>query len=128
MFQKTDWNNLFKVRIANPDDSFQKHEIIKLLVVMKLLNKYRRRDWIRIYTEFDINGLKPDIYFEHIKEKSIICYEIQKDYSDRWMQGKKNAYTNYRQYGMTVDFIPIPLKEAPDNILELNEWLDKYVF
>jgi len=65
-----DWKNLFKIRIANPDESFAKHEVVKLLIVMKILNKHRRRNWIRIYTEHKLNGMTPDIYFENLKQRS----------------------------------------------------------
>ncbi len=77
-----DWSNLFKVNIANSDNSFQKHEVTKLLVVMKILNKTKIKNWLRIYTEFQIeNGKKPDVYVENLKEKSIVIYEIQKECS-----------------------------------------------
>lgn len=125
---KTDWNNLFRVRIANPDDSFQKHEIVKLLIVMKILNKYRKRNFIRIYTEFKLNGLTPDIYFEDLKTKSVVCYEIQKSYSKKWLKKKTEQYNNYEIPYFTLDFILIPLKECPDKIQEINEWLEQFIF
>ncbi len=76
-----DWANIFKIRIANPDDSFQLHEVVKLIIVMKLLKKYsRNKNLIRIYTEFDMdNGLICDVYFENMKTNEVIVYEIQKN-------------------------------------------------
>ena len=125
---KTDWNNLFKIRIRNCDDSFQKHEVIKLLIVMKLLKKHNKRSFIRIYTEFDLEGLIPDVYFEDIKSKSVVCYEIQKDFSKKWLEEKTKQYNNYQVPFMnSVDFIPINLNECPDNIQEINNWLEKYI-
>jgi hypothetical protein len=124
----TDWNNLFKIRIRNCDDSFQKHEVIKLLIVMKLLKKHNKRRFIRIYTEFDLEGLIPDVYFEDIKSKSVVCYEIQKDFSKKWLEEKTKQYNNYQVPFMnSVDFIPINLNECPDNIQEINNWLEKYI-
>jgi hypothetical protein len=125
---KMDWNNLFKIRIRNSDDSFQKHEVIKLLIVMKLLKKHNKRSFIRIYTEFNLEGLIPDVYFEDIKSKSVVCYEIQKDFSKKWLEEKTKQYNNYQVPFMnSVDFIPINLNECPDNIQEINNWLEKYI-
>lgn len=125
---KTDWNNLFKIRIRNCDDAFQKHEVIKLLVVMKLLKKHNKRSFIRIYTEFNLNGLVPDVYFEDIKLKSVVCYEIQKDFSKKWLEEKTKQYNNYQVPFMNaIDFIPININECPDNINEINKWLEKYI-
>jgi hypothetical protein len=59
------WNEQFKIRIANSDKSFEKHEIIKTLLVMKLIEKNRsNKSWIRIYTEWDLfEDTICDIYF-----------------------------------------------------------------
>ncbi len=127
---KIDWNNLYKIRLASSDKSFEKHEIVKLLLVMKILNKYRRRDWLRVYTEFELdNGLKPDVYMEHIKDKSIVIYEIQKDYTDNWLEKKKQQYENYNvPYFNSIDFVPIPLEDFSDDINEISIKLDEFVF
>ena len=124
----TDWNNLFKIRIANSDDSFQRHEIVKLLVVMKILNQYRNKSWIRVYTEFKLDGMTPDIYFENIQTKSVICYEIQKNFSKKWLDEKTEQYNNYEIPYFTLDFIPIDLNDCPDKISEINEWLEQFIF
>ncbi len=129
------WDELYKVRIGNADESFQKHEIVKLLVVMKTLKKYKRKDWLRIYTEFSLNNgfnLRPDVYVENIKDKSIICFEIQKELSKEYEERKNKEYLDYHEYqnkyfGINVDLVIIPLKECPDNINEINKWLEKYV-
>lgn len=123
-----DWENLYKVRLGSSDESFQKHEIVKLLVVMKILQKHRRRDFLRIYTEFELeNKKKPDIYVEDIKTKSILIYEIQKECDKKYIKETTEAYNNYEVYNFTVDLVIIPLKELSDNIQELNKQLDKYV-
>ena len=125
---KTDWENLYKVRIGNSDESFQKHEIVKLLVVMKILQKNRRRNWLRIYTEFQLDGLRPDVYMENIKDKSVICYEIQKECDKAYIQDRVKKYNAYEvPYFNTIDLVIIPLKELSDNIQELSKQLDKYV-
>jgi len=124
-----DWKNLYKVRIGNSDESFQKHEIVKLLVVMKILQKNRRKDFLRIYTEFELEevGLKPDVYMENIKDKSVICYEIQKECDKKYIQDRVKKYNAYEIPYFTLDLVIIPLKELSDNIQELNKQLDKYI-
>ena len=124
----TDWNNLFKIRIANSDESFQKHEIVKLLIVMKILNQYRNKNWIRIYTEFKLDGMTPDIYFEDIKNKAVYVYEIQKKFSKTWLLKKTEQYNSYEIPYFTLDFVPIDLNDCPDKISEINEWLEQFIF
>ena len=126
---KTDWENLYKVRIGNSDESFQKHEVVKLLLVMKILRKNKRKHFLRIYTEFELeNKKKPDVYVEDLKNKSILIYEIQKDYSPSWIKETTKAYKNYEVYNFTVDFIPINLNLFTDDINEINEKLEEFVF
>lgn len=125
------WKEQFKVRIANSDPSFQHHEVVKLLLVMKLLQKNKsNRHWIRIYTEFFLeNGLKPDVYFEDVKDKSVIIYEIQKEYSKQWLEEKTEKYNSLEiPFFPKVTFIPIDLRKLSKNIEELNEQLEDYVF
>jgi len=124
-----DWENLYKVRIGNSDESFQKHEVVKLLLVMKILRKYRRKDFLRIYTEFQLeNNCKPDVYVEDIKTKSILIYEIQKEYTKEWLDRKTKEYSKYEVPYFTVDFIPIDLNKFTDDINEINEKLEEFVF
>ena len=125
----TQWENLFKIRIANPDPSFQKHEIVKLLIVMKILNKYRKRSWIRIYTEHKLNGITPDIYFQNIKTKSVICFEIQDKVTEKWVKEKTKQYNSYEiPFMKSIDLIIVPLKELSTDITKLNQELEKYIF
>ena len=126
---KTKWDDLFKIKLSSiVDESVDKHDIIKLLIVRKLLRKYTKRKWIRIYTEYKLNGLIPDVFFENIKTKSVICYEIQKNFSKKWIKTKTEQYNNYKIYNFTLDFIPINLNNLSDNIFELNKQLDQYIF
>ena len=129
---KTNWNDLFKIRLANPIEAMDKHDLIKILIVRKLLRLHPKRSFIRIYTEFSLNNgshLKPDIFFQDLKNKSVLCYEIQKNYTPKYEREKHIQYDKVEvPYMKTLDLIVIPLKEAPDNISELNAWLDKYCF
>lgn len=129
MQNRIDWENLYKIRIANSDDSFQKHEVIKLLVVMKILNKYKRKDWIRIYTEFNLgNNKKPDIYFENSRKKQIIVYEIQKEITKEWESETIKKYDKYEvAFYDYVDLVIIPIKDLSNDLTELNNQLDDYI-
>jgi len=126
-----DWKNLFKVRIASSDPSMTKHEVAKLILVMKLLYKHRKRkDWIRIYTEFQLdNGCKPDVYFEDIKTKEAIAYEIQKVYTNDWLKRKTNEYNEWKPpFFNSADVIPIDLNTLSEDINKMDKELEKYVF
>ena len=125
-----DWANIFKIRIANPDDSFQLHEVVKLIIVMKLLKRYsRNKNLIRIYTEFDMdNGLICDVYFENMKTNEVIVYEIQKNITNEWKDKIVNAYKDYTiPYIKTVDLVIVDLNKCPDKISEINKWLEDYI-
>ncbi len=125
------WSDLFKIKIANSSKEFQHHEVVKLLLVMKLIEKHRRnKTWIRIYTEHELdNGLKCDVYYENIKEKSVIIYEIQKNYTKKWLKEKIEAYKDYEvPFMKTVDFIPIDLNKLSKNVEQLNDLLDEYIY
>ena len=126
-----DWNELFKIRISNPDKSRLKHEVVKLLLVMKLMDKYKKdKNFIRIYTEFDLdNGLICDVYFENARTKTAIAYEIQKEYTPLWLKDRTEKYKDWNVEFMNAsDWIPIDLNKLSDNIEEIYSQLDKYVF
>ena len=127
------WENLYKVRINNPDDSFQKHEIIKLLILMKTLNRHKNeRHYIHIYTEFLIQNQgkskKTDLFYLNIRTKEAYSFEIQKSLSKLWMEKTKDFYKDWN-YPMTKtsDLIIIPIKKLSNDIIKLNKELDEYV-
>ena len=127
---QTDWSNLFKIRIANPTRSMNKHEIVKLLLVMKLLELHKKeKSWIRVYTEFNaLDNKRCDIYYENIKDKSIIIYEIQKNPTVKWNKKIQEAYKDYHPMFMkTVDLIVVDLKNLSNNIEELDKQLEDYI-
>ena len=124
------WSENFKIRLASCDDSMMLHDVIKLMVVKKLLKKYERdRNFLRIYTEHPLeNGLICDVYMENARTKEAFAYEIQKNVSKAWLESRKNVYKNWEVPFFTSDWIMIPIKEAPNDLDELNKWLDKFIF
>lgn len=126
---KTDWNNLFKIRTTSPDKSRDLHEVVKLLLVRRLLEKYQKsKHFIRIYTEYQLeNGLRPDIYFENTRTKESYAFEIQKNFVAHWIKEKSEKYKDYTTPFMTFDWIPINLNEFPTDIEGINNKLKEYV-
>lgn len=125
------WNENFKIRLASCDDSMMLHDVIKLMVVKKLLKKYSKdRNYLRIYTEYEIKeGTICDIYLENIKTKECFAYELQKSLTNKWKENTLNKYKDWEVYGFnSADLIIIPLKELSSNLDILNKELDKFVF
>jgi hypothetical protein len=105
-------------------------EVIKLLLVKKILYRYKKiRSKINVYTEFSLlDDRIADVYFENWESKSSYVFEIQKNLNGSW---EKKAVEDYKDcqvpYMKTCNLIIVPLKEAPDNIIELSKWLEKFI-
>jgi len=130
MINKVLWSENFKIRIANSSDSFQKHEVVKLLYMMKYIEKHKsERNYLRIYSEFEvIEGTIVDLYIENLKEKSCYAVEIQKNITKEWNENKVKKFKEWNILGFnSSDLIVIPLKEAPSDLNKLNLWLEKYL-
>lgn len=125
------WDDLFKIRLSNIiDESMDKHDLIKTLLVRKILRKYRKRNWLRIYCEFKINdsGLRPDVYVENLREKSVVCYEIQKKVDEKYVKDRVERYNKVDvPYFKSVDLIIIPIQKLSNDISKLNLELEKYL-
>jgi len=129
-YKRIDWNELFKIRLASSDPSMDKHDIIKLMLVRKILWNHRKsRNFLRIYTEFDLdNGLICDVYFENMKTKEVIAYEVQKSYTKAWLKDRAEKYKDWEvPLFKTADWIPINLNDCPEKIDEINKWLEQYI-
>lgn len=125
------WNEQFKIRIANSDKSFEKHEIIKTLLVMKLIEKNRsNKSWIRIYTEWDLfEDTICDVYFEDIKNKVCYAFEIQKKIDTEWTNRIVKKYKDWEVFGFnSADLIIIPIQKLSDDLNILSTQLDEYIF
>lgn len=125
-----DWSSIYKIKIANSDPSMAKHEAVKTLLVMRLLNKHKKQKiWVRIYTEMELdNGCICDVYYENVKTKEVIAFEIQKNFSKQWQEEKAKQYKDWEVWGMkSADWIPINLNDLPDDVDEIYEKLGKYI-
>jgi len=126
----TEIDKLFRINLASPEESFMKQEVIKLLLVMYLLRKFKKqRHGIRIYTEFNIiDKRKADVYFENILNKEVIIFEIQKDYSLDWTKKLQEDYKDLEiAYINEIEIIPLKLREFPDDIKGINKKLEDYI-
>jgi hypothetical protein len=130
-FNKTLWSEQFKIRLAKTDESMDLHDIIKILIVRKIIRNCKNKSWMRIYTEFPIGEneeLIPDIYVENLQEHSVVCYEIQKNLGNDYVLKKTKQYNELDiPYFNSIDLIIIPIKNAPLDLTKLNLWLEKYI-
>jgi hypothetical protein len=124
---KIKWEEQFKIRLAKAEESMDVHDVVKILLVRKLIRNSKNKIWLRIYTGFDLGDLIPDIYVENIKEKSIVCYEIQENLNNNYVENKTKQYNELDiPYFNSIDLIVIPLKECPEKVSEISKWLEKY--
>ena len=134
---KTNWNDLFKVRIRNFSEATDQHDVIKLLIMRKLIRKYHlQKSYIRAYSECPVRSHGEnriaDIVFENIKTKAKVAYEIQKDCSEEWMKSTKEFYKDWdtdssNMFFRTADLIIVNLNDMPDSIVKLNRQLDEVI-
>jgi len=119
------WNEQFKIRPRR--NASTKHEIIKLLLVLRILEKYKRNlYWIRVYTEHKVTDKKiTDVYFENIKTNEIICYEIQKNITKKWAEETIRAYQEYENMFFTTDWILIEEDKLSSDIETLRNEIDE---
>lgn len=126
--RKIDWDNIFKLRLRL--NASLKHEIIKLCIVLLLKEKYRKSlYWIRVYTEYPVGEKRIcDVYFENIKTNEIICYEIQKNLSDKWVQETRKFYNNWERIYYKTDWVLIEEKKLPNDYSGIYEKLkEEYI-
>lgn len=127
VYNKVNYGEQFKIRVRRNTSS--KHEIIKTLLVRALIEKYSKNlYWIRIYTEHSIGDKKIcDVFFENIKTNEIICYEIQKVITNRWLEETGDFYKNYEKIYFTTDWILIKENELSNDIEELQEQIKELI-
>lgn len=136
---KIDWNENNKIRLASSDESMDKHDLIKTLIVRMIRRKHKSElGYVTIYTEHCVRKGKEerfcDVYYENIKTKEVYCYEIQKNISQKWSEETNKFYKDLDQTLFfscqnikTVDLVIVPIREFSDNIPELTKQLEKYI-
>lgn len=112
------WNNLYKIRLNNYEDSFAKHEIVKLLIVKNILLKYNsKKKYQEVYTEFPITeGKVTDVYHENHLTKEVYCYEVQSRISKEWIEETTQKYKDKE-----IDWILVDLSKLSNDIDKLNK-------
>ena len=116
-----------KINIKEVDESNYKKEIIKLLMVMKLIRLSRKNVYmINVYTNLKIDDeFTCDIYFEDIKAKEVKIFNIIS--TKRIDKQKDNFYSNLSIYGMDTVYQKIYLELIPDDIKEMDKKLEDYL-
>lgn len=128
---RTNWEDVFKIRIREAKDSQTKHLIVKTLIVQKLLIKYnKQKAFIRIYTEFEaVDGKICDVYFENTRTKEAYVYEIQASLNKKWLKEIKETYKDWnRTFMNTSDLIIIDLNKLSNNLIELEEQVKELIY
>jgi len=120
------WNEQFKIRPRR--NTSRKHETIKLLIVLNLMEKYKKSlFWIRVYTEYPIGKKICDVYFENVKTKEIICYEVQNNVSTKWLEETRSFYDNFERIYFKTGWTLIRENNLSDDIETLDKQISKLV-
>lgn len=118
------WNEQFKIRIANSSDSMRKHEIVKTLIVCEIMNKTKKeRKYHEIYTEHPVGkGKVCDVYHKNLKTGDTYHYEIQKRVSKAWLSKTMKYYDSKFLNWQLVD-----LNKLSENWIEINKKIKELV-
>ena len=128
---RVDWGEQYKIRPRRNASS--KHEVIKILLVRALIEKYKgQSSWVRIYTEYPIknkdNETKiTDVYYENVKTNEIVCYEIQKTITPKWIEETTDFYKQVDRYFFTTDWQLIKENDLEDDITKLNKQIKELI-
>ena len=118
------WNDLWKIRLNNYSDEFINHEVVKLIIVKSILQKYHKsKKYQEIYTEYPVCvGKTCDVYHKDLKSKEIRYYEIQKNLSKKWLEETTKVYEN-----LEGDLVIVDLNKLSDSIKVLNEQIKELI-
>jgi len=123
---KINWDEQCKIRPRR--NASKKHEITKLLIVLNIIEKYKKNlYWIRIYTEYKVGNRITDVFFENIKTKEIICYEVQNNISKKWIKETTEFYKQYDNMFCTTDWVLVKERDLPDDIEILNDKIKEII-
>ncbi len=119
------FNEQYKIRIADSDDSMRLHEIVKLIIVCELMKRTKmQKKYHGIYTEHPVgkNGKarRFDVYHKNLKTKEITVYEVQKDFSGKW----EEKLTKFiRETPIDLNCQIIDLNKLPESLSDVNKWV-----
>jgi len=128
---KINWEEQFKIRVRR--NASRKHEHTKLELVLNLIEKNKSNlYWIRIYTEYPIENTKgetkiTDVYYENVKTNEIICYEVQNNISDKWLEETTEFYESFERIFFKTDWILIKEKEISEDLDEINKKIKELI-
>jgi len=124
---RVDWNEQFKIRPRS--NASRKHEVIKILLVLNLIEKNRKQlYWIRIYTEFPVvEGKICDVYFENTKSREVIAYEIQKKVTPEWIKETNKEYAKWKNPYLTIDWVLVKETDLSNDIEILGKQIKELI-
>lgn len=98
-----------------------KYEVIKIILVMKLIERYKENKyWLKFYSEFELDeGLVCSLYFINMKTRQEIIYEITKG------EIGIERYKNFIDKGYT--FVNIVTKDFPDDIKGIEDKIEELI-
>ena len=110
-----------KFRIDLNTNKGIKYEVIKVILIMKLIERYKsEKYWLGFYSEFELDEeLVCSLYFLNKKTRKEVIYEITKD---------KISDKRYKEFeGRGYEFINIVMKDFPDDIKGIVERIEELV-
>ncbi len=113
---KIRWTEQFKIKPKK--NASMKHEVIKTLIVLNLLKKYKKvLYWVRIDTEHEVgDGRICDVYFENIKTNEIVCYEIKDPVTTKWLREANEFYDKYERIYFNTEWALVNGHDLSDDI------------
>ena len=133
------WDDIFKLKIRNFDESTDIHDVVKLLIMRKLAREHKNeKNYIRIYSEYPVRikgKLRiADIVYQNIRTKEMFAFEIQKDCSKKWMEDVSSFYSGWEDdissiFFKTAELITIPINKFSETIdmKELKKQLERFI-
>jgi hypothetical protein len=109
-----------------------KYKIVKFLLKDKILNLLNKT-FLHVTEEYEIRkGFLISLRVEDLKNKIVIDYSIRNSNKNFERNRKLILESNelLMKYGLfnKQEYVEINLKEAPDSMVELNKWLEQFIF
>lgn len=103
-----------------------KREIIKTMIVTKIIQKSNKTYWIHLFNNYNIEKIKIDICFEQVREKKAILYKILNNEED--IKGIKQKLEKvFIPFFNKVEYKLIILNNVGDSFGEIEEYVDEII-